>query len=712
MKNAANFFNSFVRDTELCIMGMLDIQGIFVRCNRGLENLLGLEEEELSGKPLSDFFLLDAEASIPAPGLEAWLRREERHTLECPGTGAAGEAFRVRLFLSALRDTEGIQRGYGIVIENLTPGLRLESAVRQSEDRFRKAFIAAPDGIVIASVKDSTVLEVNESWQAIFGYSREETVGKSSLLLKLVDPEVRESILERLLREGRIRDMEIRVRNKSGEYRDVTFSTETMVLEGIDCMMTTLRDVTAKKDAEKEARDKQKLYRTLAANFPNAIILLYDPDYKILVAEGSRLALFGLTSESTEGRNVRDISPPGYFAGVEKYYRSALDGFPAYHDAEFLDRHWAVDHVPVAGENGKVWAGLMVCRDVTELKNTILKLESSEQANRSLLEAIPDSILRLDREGKCTAFKPGESTLLTRWPKETVRGMPLEGFFPAEIASLLQSNRTKALAAGKSQICEFSLTSPTETREWEARTVPFNGLDTMLLLRDISGSRNLERLAANITAYEQRRLGGELHDGICQELTGISFLCKSLETKAAAQAPGLGVPISEISSLLADAIRHARALITGLYPSGLEHGLADALRELVNKLGKVYPSAFAFLGEDQEMGQDVAAHLFLIAQEAASNSARHAQAGSIRIHLGRQGGNLILKVSDDGLGLPEDTHASEGRGMHIMRYRARLIGAQFEAGSNTPTGASITCMLPEKLAYGFNPTESIGCRPE
>ncbi|HKP97285.1 MAG TPA: PAS domain S-box protein [Fibrobacteria bacterium] len=580
MENAVDFFNSFARDTELCIMGMLDLEGRFVHCNRGLQRLLGAGEAVLDGESLSGYFRLDPRASGESLPLSEWLKGREHHTLECDGTSKSGSPFSARLFLSVLRDGEGIQRGFGIIVENLTPKMKMESAIRQSEERFKKAFSAAPDGMVISRLRDGKVMEANEGWQQISGYSREETIGESSRVMDLMDPQEREKAIGLLVAEGRIRDMEIRIRAKSGSLRNVMVSAEKLDLDGEDCLMTILRDVT-------------------------------------------------------------------------------------------------------------------------ELKNTILNLEKSEFRNRSLLEALPDAIFQFDGSGKCADFKPGQDAQTDAWPIEGVVGKDLKEIFPAKPAALLVRNHAKALKTGKVQVCEFPMVHPNETRELEARCVPFGRESLLLLLRDITGSRNLERLAASITSREQRRLGGELHDGICQELTGISFLCKSLEAKLAPHGPGLQEPMEEISRLLGDCILHTRALITGLYPEGLERGLAGALRELIGKLGKVYPSSFSFLGEDQNLGQDVSAHLYLIAQEAAGNAARHGNAGSIHIYLGGQGDNLVLKVSDDGRGISADRKGSEGRGTDIMHYRARLIGARLEIQSREGKGTTVSCILPSSLAYGF-----------
>lgn len=208
------------------------------------------------------------------------------------------------------------------------------------------------------------------------------------------------------------------------------------------------------------------------------------------------------------------------------------------------------------------------------------------------------------------------------------------------------------------------------------------------------GKDDLERLIAKIATREQRRIGVELHDGICQELTGISLMCKALEGKLLAEKPELRLKAADISRQVNRTMDHVRVLISGLYPIGLERGLDEALRELVDKLGRTFSASFAFTGEDPRCDQDVSAHLYRIAQEAANNAARHGHPTRIDIRLEKSGDRLELTVRDDGRGFAPEAPGGEGRGLDIMRYRARLIGAALEIRSGAGEGCQVTCTLP------------------
>ena len=93
-----------------------------------------------------------------------------------------------------------------------------------------------------------------------------------------------------------------------------------------------------------------------------------------------------------------------------------------------------------------------------------------------------------------------------------------------------------------------------------------------------------------------------------------------------------------------------------------------------------------------------ASHLFRIAQEAVTNAVRHGQARHIWIQLAERKDGLLLRVRDDGTGLPKDLAKNRGMGLRTMRYRAELIGAQLELKSEPGQGTLVACLVPARVA--------------
>ena len=127
---------------------------------------------------------------------------------------------------------------------------RTEAALRASEEKFAKAFAASPAGITLSRLRDGTIVDTNEVYLRMLGYGREEVVAHTTLELGIVSAEDRERITQSMLEQGRVRDLEIGVRTKSGEMIEVLSSLEPIELDGEPSILAIIYDITARKRAE------------------------------------------------------------------------------------------------------------------------------------------------------------------------------------------------------------------------------------------------------------------------------------------------------------------------------------------------------------------------------------------------------------------------------------------------------------------------------
>jgi len=143
----------------------------------------------------------------------------------------------------------------GIVINSrdITERKHVEQALRVSEEKFSKAFRSSPFAIVISTLADGQCIEVNERCLHLTGYTREDLIGHTSgKLHNWMDLEDRIKLQQMLQQQGAVRDLEFDFRIKSGEVRTGLLSAEVIDLRDELCVLTIIRDITERKQEEKE----------------------------------------------------------------------------------------------------------------------------------------------------------------------------------------------------------------------------------------------------------------------------------------------------------------------------------------------------------------------------------------------------------------------------------------------------------------------------
>jgi PAS domain S-box-containing protein len=157
-----------------------------------------------------------------------------------------------------------LQRGdevFGVSVfgRDITERKRMEEALRKSEERFSKAFHQSPLALAMTSLVDHRYLEVNETFEQLSGYTREEIIGRTPFDLQIVpDPELRHSIAETVRSQRRLRNTELKYRTKAGEIRDCLGAAELIEIDGEPCMLAVIADITDRRRAEQALHDSEE----------------------------------------------------------------------------------------------------------------------------------------------------------------------------------------------------------------------------------------------------------------------------------------------------------------------------------------------------------------------------------------------------------------------------------------------------------------------
>ncbi|HMD75545.1 MAG TPA: PAS domain S-box protein [Steroidobacteraceae bacterium] len=230
-------------------------------------------------------------------------------------------------------------------------------------------------------------------------------------------------------------------------------------------------------------------------------------------------------------------------------------------------------------------------------------------------------------------------------------------------------------------------------REWRV------GIDITERRQTEAELRQLEAAFLGETDRQQTRLGRELHDGLGQELTGLSLLISSLAKHAAAGKPIAAERFEEVGAIARQAILTARDIARGLSPLTESSGeLIESLRRMVERVASVAPPTVKFRVDQNcpvTIDPEACNHVYRIAQEALSNALRHSGASDISMHIVIEPAWIRINIADNGIGL-HDAPGSRGLGLRTMRFRVRSVGGSLTIFRGATGGCTVECQVPQK----------------
>ncbi|MDX1492646.1 MAG: GAF domain-containing protein [Longimicrobiales bacterium] len=353
-------------------------------------------------------------------------------------------------------------------------------------------------------------------------------------------------------------------------------------------------------------------------------------------------------------------------------------------------------------------AGAILGR-VVERRRAAAGLERGKDQMLRILESVPIPVaMTVPGSGECLFVNRAFERFAGR-PKDEVLGRSIVelGLLPDPEA---RSNFIDRLEKGPS-MQEMEMVSPTEGRRTllaTGRLVDWEGETRVVkAFVDITERREAEELAARRSRQiqkllrrmlttqddERRRIARELHDQIGQEMTAIQLDLAAV-LRGGTDDDMRRRLLLDATNVVEEVTNQLRSLSFDLHPTMIEElGLASALASYVSRRsGRAGCTAELDL-QEVAAGDRTAVICFRIAQEAVTNTIRHASASRIRVSLMENGGRLVLEVEDDGKGFdPGD--ASLHMGIEIMRERAALVGGSIEIDTAEGQGTRVRATLP------------------
>jgi PAS domain S-box-containing protein len=357
--------------------------------------------------------------------------------------------------------------------------------------------------------------------------------------------------------------------------------------------------------------------------------------------------------------------------------------------------------------DGQPWFIHGVAFDISDLKRTEEALQQERNVVSAILDTVGALVVVLDPEGRITRFNRA-CELTTGYSLDEVRGKCIWDFFllPEEVERFKSTFLQMSADLLPEDYQSYWVTRHGTKRliAWSSTMLPgSDGTPNYIIATgiDITEREQLEKALLDISAREQRRIGQDLHDGLGQHLTGIAFMAKVHESKLAEKDMGGAVDAAKIVRLVNEAIHKTRELARGLLPVVSDaQGLMSALQLWAAEVEDLFGISCRFECEIEVLIHDdsVATHLYHIAQESVNNALKHGHACNILIRLMADNHKGTLLIKDDGTGIADNRGNSQGMGLHIMNYRAGMIGGTLEVARDPVRGTTVTCTFPMKPA--------------
>ncbi len=274
--------------------------------------------------------------------------------------------------------------GYIGSVIDITGRKRSEELLRESEERFAKAFNSSPLSITITSLNTGKLIEVNETFVNITGYSREEAVGKTTAELGLWQPSVRDKELAVVKSEGQISNTEYHFRMKDGSEIVGLLSAELLEIGGEPCALTVIQDITERKRAEELIRESEEKFRNLA-NSISQFAWMADASGFIFWYNERWFEYTGTTLEEMQGLGWQKVHHPEEVERVTGKFKRHIDSGEIWEDTFPLrsktgEYRWFLSRaLPIRDENGNIIRWFGTNTDIEEVRQARLQ---AEQANR------------------------------------------------------------------------------------------------------------------------------------------------------------------------------------------------------------------------------------------------------------------------------------------------------------------------------------------
>ena len=594
---------------------------------------------------------------------------------------------------------------------------KVREALRESEEKFSKAFHSSPISVSISQLKDGKFIEVNDSFLRDKGYTREEVIGHSSTELNIwAIPGTRDKIIQTLKERGRVHNEQTQFRTKSGYVRTGLLSAELISIGNEPCLITLNNDITQQKLAEERLR----LLSSVTQQVSDSTIVT-DRNFKITYMNKAAQDILGYSAEETLGKGL-DIfnAEPVPEEVIQNIFQTVASGkvwsgtVPKRRkDGNIITCETRVS--PLYDEKGQVSSFIDVQRDVTEQKEVEAKLQEQKKLIESILATMPEGVIVIDENDRIILANEAFYKIFHRSKKTTINKLLSDTIHLDQLCNLC-----KTVKRGKyeNNTLEFRYRVQDLDKIIYCVVVKMDRERTLLTFSDISKERDEEE-----KLYLTDRLAsiGEMAAGLAHELnnplTGIMALSQLLvisdiQEEHKEDLQSIHSEAKRAASIVKNVLLFAR---NNTYENGqasVNEVVKDVLRlreyeekvsniEVVTNLEDNLPA----INIDRYQLQQVFLNIILNAEAAIKETNRP---GILTVTTERANNHVNIMFNDNGCGIKKhimprifdpffttkDIGKGTGLGLSICYSIVVKHGGKISAKSQVNEGSTFTIRMP------------------
>ncbi len=395
LRESEEKFRSIIEQSNDGII-LIDEQGIIIEWNKAATHITSIPREKALGAPFWEIqyqmltpkrresLSLEEYKEVFTQMFQTKKREELEKTVEIEFVTINGEIKFLHQTSFIITTEKGIR--IGAIVQDITERKLAEAALQKSEIRFASVFRVSPISMAITRLSDNCLLDVNEAWQVMTGFQKEEVLGHSILeFASWADPSERQKLLQQLKEHGQIQNFEFQLMHRSGEIRQLLMSADLIELAGEACMVSLALDITERKKTEEELHRSKERFHALVQNSADLIAVI-DETGIIQYASPTSERILGYTTAESIGRNfIEWVHPEDIPLALESLISRSREAGTANQSIEVRGQHkdgtWR--DIEVLGTNlltDPVIKGIVLnMRDITGRKQSEKEIAQAEE---------------------------------------------------------------------------------------------------------------------------------------------------------------------------------------------------------------------------------------------------------------------------------------------------------------------------------------------